>query len=136
MAAPLRPHMIFAEKALASAELLLAVDDLNAAVNRSYYACHDAARGVLAALGETDSGEIKTHSGLIRLFSLKVIKSGLMPSDLASVLGQENDIRQLADYGSGVTLLSEARFALERARAFVAACRLVIGSLKNATPTS
>ncbi len=125
--------MAFAEKALASAELLIGADDLNAAVNRCYYACHDAARGVLAVLGETESGEIKTHSGLIRLFSLKVIKSGLMPPELAAVLGQEHDVRQLADYGSGVTNLSEARFALERARAFVAACRVVIDKPQTAT---
>ncbi|WP_337689594.1 HEPN domain-containing protein [Mycetohabitans sp. B46] len=58
--------MAKAERAYASARVLLDLGDVDGAVNRAYYAMFDAARAALLASGapvEPDVG--RTHSGLM-----------------------------------------------------------------------
>jgi len=75
--------MIKARRALASARLLLTAKDADGACNRAYYAMFDASR---AALIVSDLAELaittKTHSGLISVFSLHLIKTRKLPTDL------------------------------------------------------
>ncbi len=118
----MRPHFSKAEQSLRSAGLLLDAGDLDGAINRAYYACFDAARGVLETKAAIDTREIKTHSGLIRLFNLKVVKAGLMPIDIGRLIGREEQLRLFADYGDGVHDRSEAELAVRQATDFVAAC--------------
>ena len=59
--------------ALKSAELLLQSGDFDGCCNRAYYAMFDAARAALLATEEEDQVVgIKTHSGLISFFSLRL----------------------------------------------------------------
>jgi len=118
----MRPHFEKAEQSLRSARLLLTAGDLDGAVNRAYYACFDAARGVLEALAKIDTRKVKTHSGLIRLFNLKVVKAGLMPIEVGRLIGREEQLRLFADYGDGMHDRSEAELAVDQAAEFVAAC--------------
>ena len=94
----MRQHLDKAGQALRSARLLLDAGDLDGAINRAYYACFDAARGTLERIAEVDTREVKTHSGLIRLFNLKVVKAGLMPrkAKLLKVLGEGELKRRLS----------------------------------------
>lgn len=118
----MRQHLDKAGQALRSARLLLDAGDLDGAINRAYYACFDAARGTLERIAEVDTREVKTHSGLIRLFNLKVVKAGLMPLEIGRLIGREEQLRLFADYGDGVHDRSEAELAIEQAADFVSAC--------------
>ena len=118
----MRPHLDKADQALRSARLLLDAGDLDGAINRAYYACFDAARGTLEKIAEIDTREVKTHSGLIRLFNLKVVKAGLMPLEIGRLIGREEQLRLFADYGDGVHDRSEAELAIKQAADFVEAC--------------
>lgn len=118
----MRPHLEKAEQSLRSAELLLGTGDLDGAVNRSYYACYDAARGTLEAVDGIDTREIQSHAGLIRLFNLRIVKEGLMPLAIGRLIDREEQLRLFADYGDGIHERAEAELAVEQARQFVAAC--------------
>jgi uncharacterized protein (UPF0332 family) len=115
-----------ARRSLDSAALLLEAQDFDGAVNRAYYACYDAARAVLETVAEIDIGEVKTHAGLIRLFNLKVVKTGLLPPRIGRLLGREEQLRLFADYGDGVQERAEAELAVGQAAEFVAACHNLI----------
>ncbi|WP_332685232.1 HEPN domain-containing protein [Bosea sp. (in: a-proteobacteria)] len=127
----MRPRVGKAEQSLRSAELLLAAGDLDGEVNRAYYACYDAARGVLEAVSGLDTREVKTHSGLIRLFNLRVVKAGLMPLEIGRLIGREEQLRLFADYGDGVHERSEAELAVRQAADFLAACVGLIRDKSN-----
>ena len=65
--------MATADRAYRSARTLLDDSDTNGAANRAYYAMHDAALAALFASGIQD---MRTHSGLIRMFGLHLAKMG------------------------------------------------------------
>jgi uncharacterized protein (UPF0332 family) len=117
-----RKHFDKARRSLNSAALLLEAGDFDGAVNRAYYACYDAARGVLESVAQIDTADIKTHAGLIRLFNLRVVKSGLMTLETGRLIGREEQLRLFADYGDGVQNRAEAELAVSQANEFVAAC--------------
>ncbi len=74
--------MIKADRALASARLLLESGDVEGACNRAYYAMFDAARAALIASSAPVEPEIaRTHSGLITAFRwhCSPVKSRLSP---------------------------------------------------------
>jgi uncharacterized protein (UPF0332 family) len=122
----MRPHLEKAGQSLRSAELLLGVGDLDGAVNRAYYACYDAARGVLEIVAGIDTRDVKTHGGLIRLFNLEIVKAGLMPLKIGRLIGREEQLRLFADYGDGMRERAEADLAVKQAADFVEACVALI----------
>lgn len=130
----MRPHFRKAEQSLRSARLLLEAGDLDGAINRAYYACFDAARGVLEAISGIDTREVKTHSGLIRLFNLRIVKAGLMPLEIGRLIGREEQLRLFADYGDGVHDSAEAELAIGQAAEFLAACAALIKDKSENTP--
>jgi len=72
-----------ATTALGSAQLLFKSGDFDGACNRAYYAMFDAARAaLLVADGDDSVLAIKTHSGLIATFSLRLVKSGKISLEL------------------------------------------------------
>lgn len=84
--------------ALSSAKLLLDVGDSSGACNRAYYAMFDAARAALLASKLSDDVlTIKTHSGLISNFSMKLVKPGLVEIELGKDLNKVEDLRLIAD---------------------------------------
>lgn len=113
-----------ADRAAESAALLLSAGDLNGACNRAYYAMFDAARAALTSTQPAPSSEtIKTHSGLISAFSLKLVKTGRVPVELGKAFSKVADIRLIADYSDEEVSAERATWAIEQAREFVKAMR-------------
>lgn len=97
--------MAKAAQAVASAKVLLATGDADAACNRAYYAMFDAARAALMASG----AEIgKTHKGVLNAFSERLVKNGPVPREMGRLLKHAETFRYVADYGSDPVELSDA----------------------------
>jgi uncharacterized protein (UPF0332 family) len=79
---------------LLEADALIERAQYHGAVNRLYYAAFYAARSLLA----TRDLESSKHSRAIALFQLHFVKTGEVPIEVARVLQQSFDARQLADY--------------------------------------
>lgn len=110
-----------ADRALASARLLLDAGDTDGACNRAYYAMFDAARAALA--NEVEPETTKTHGGLIAAFGLQLVKPGRLPKALGRMLNRAEEVRLLADYTGGSVESADARELLSQAEAFVSAVR-------------
>lgn len=117
-------YLAKAERALASARLLLRDGDLEGTCNRAYHAMFDAAQ---AALLRHQTGlnpaETRTHSGLITAFGRYLIKTGLLAPELGRAFNQVERIRLLADYTGEPIDLEKAVWVVEQAAIFVAAMR-------------
>lgn len=114
--------MAKAERALASAQLLLNSGDVDGACNRAYYAMFDAARAALLAVQAPVQSEVaRTHSGLISAFSLHLVKPGLVAVEHGRSLNKVEDLRLIADYRGDPVSLDNAAWALEQARNFLQA---------------
>ncbi len=109
-----------ARRALGSAKLLLAAEDADGTCNRAYYAMFDASRAALITSGFAELAiTTKTHSGLISIFSLHLIKTEKLPTELGRSLNKVEDVRLMADYlGKGVDL-DRANWSLQQAEIFV-----------------
>ena len=93
--------MVKAQRALASARLLLDSGDVDGACNRAYYAMFDAARAALLSIHAPVPAEVaRTHSGLIAAFSLHLVKPGLVSVENGRSLNKVEDLRLIADYRS------------------------------------
>lgn len=125
-----------ARRALGSAKLLLAAGDMDGAVNRAYYSMFDAAK---AALTEGDepiiSRPIKSHNGLITLFSQHLVKTGQVSNDLGKDLNEVEELRLIADYKAEDMITNErAAWAVEAAEGFVTAMDDLINDLNAPSP--
>lgn len=117
-----------ANRALASAKLLLDSGDVDGACNRAYYAMFDAARAALLWVNAPVPAEVaRTHSGLITAFSLHVVKPGLVAIDHGRALNKVEDLRLIADYRGDPVTKENAAWALEQAQAFLAAIQALAG---------
>ncbi len=117
-----------ADRALASARILLESDDVNGACNRAYYAMFDAARAALHSSQSPESRSARTHSGLISAFSLNLVKSGRMPLEFGKALNRVAEIRMVADYTDNQVEVATAGWAIDQAERFVAEIRLRFSS--------
>lgn len=114
--------MVKAQRALASARLLLDSGDVDGACNRAYYAMFDAARAALLSIHAPVPAEVaRTHSGLIAAFSLHLVKPGLVSVENGRSLNKVEDLRLIADYRSDPVTLENAAWALEQASRFLVA---------------
>lgn len=114
--------MVKAERALASAQLLLDSGDVDGACNRAYYAMFDAARAALLTVQAPVPSEVaRTHSGLISAFSLHLVKPGLVTVEHGRSLNKVEDLRLIADYKGNPVTLDNAAWALEQAHHFLQA---------------
>jgi uncharacterized protein (UPF0332 family) len=105
---------------LAQARLLFASQAWDGAVNRYYYSAFHAARALLATRG-LDSGK---HSGVIALFNLHFVKTGIIQPAIGRALVRSFEKRQASDYADFANVTEEdARRVGEETEAFVAACR-------------
>ncbi len=91
--------------------------DMDAAVNRCYYAVYYAAWAMFASRGLEKP---KTHSGLIAEFSRQFVKDGPVDRTFGATLGKLESLRSYADYTLEPTPREKAEQALEAARTFVA----------------
>jgi len=113
-----------ATRAVASARLLLNDGDVNGACNRAYYAMFDAARAALLVLVPgIDPALVKTHGGLISMFSLHFVKPGILPVELGRSLNRAHEVRLIADYVGEEVSVEQARSVIEHAALFTEAIR-------------
>ena len=111
-----------AERALASARLLLADEDADGACNRAYFAMFEAARVALRLAGLDDElARTRTHSGLIALFSLTLVKNGPLPTQIGRLLNRAEELRVAADYAAYAIDLAQAETIVQDAASFIAA---------------
>lgn len=108
-----------AKRAHKSAIALFNEGDYDGAVNRAYYAMHDAAKSSLVHLRVPGAEEIRTHSGLIAAFSQNLVKTGKVDAELGRILSRAEQARLIADY-SGATLGGDkAKEHLLKAKHFI-----------------
>jgi len=124
---------VYLWKALASlsgAELELANDFFNNAVNRAYYACYQAAVAALVAEGVTpDLENFWPHDVVHAQFAqLLVDTRGRYPRTLRTTLKAVFDERLKADYEPDVIGRATATEAVSRARKFVQAVANEVGN--------
>lgn len=111
-----------AERALASARLLLDAGDTDGACNRAYYAMFDAARAAILASGAPVEAEVaRTHNGLITAFSLHLVKTGRVSFELGRALNRAEEIRLIADYQGTQVSRAHAKTLVTQAGVFVQA---------------
>lgn len=114
--------MAKATQALASARLLLDNGDPDGACNRAYYAMFDAARAALmTARPEIAVEAVRTHNGLITVFSLQLVKTGQVTLEHGKALNRIQELRLIADYKGDPLEHADAAWALEQAEEFVLA---------------
>lgn len=116
-----------AKQALESADVLLNSGDYDATANRAYYAMRHAARAALLAVGQPDAAAAKTHSGLISVFSLHLIKPGVFEAGMSRMLASASALRLFGDYddmgldeGRVRSALSDAKLFVERVNVWLA----------------
>ena len=122
-------HIAKAERALASARLLLDDGDADGACNRAYYAMFDAAQAALLELGGT---ACKTHRGLIGAFGMMLVKPGRISIEMGRSLNQVEHIRLLADYTGEAIDQAQGQWAVEQAAQFV--CEIRAGQARRWQP--
>ena len=112
------------QKALETAEearLLLRRGHPNGAVSRAYYAAFTAARVLLIEKAGFKRADLRRHSAVLRLFSEKFIKTGVISAELGRGLHRLFEARASADYGEAPIDSEEAAQSLEAMAAFLAA---------------
>jgi uncharacterized protein (UPF0332 family) len=117
-------YMRKAERALDEARLLVLDSKTEGACNRAYYAMHDAAHAALLAAGfESPDAIIRTHHSLIAEFGKKLVLSGHIDAAHGRAFNRVQEMRLLADYSAEPPPPEDARGAVEKAEAFVAAVK-------------
>ncbi len=101
-----------AEKSLAAAGGLIRLGLYDDAASRLYYAAFHFASAALLMLGV----EVATHRALMSLFSLHLIKPGLIDVESARILSNLMSLRHQADYNRHFEMDAEGA-RQERARA-------------------
>jgi uncharacterized protein (UPF0332 family) len=91
-----------ARQALQTARAILRLPDVEAAINRAYYAAYYAATAALLHVGETP----KTHKGIHLRFHLHFVSSGSLPEAMGRTLDHAFAMRQRADY-EAITVFDE-----------------------------
>ena len=118
--------MAKAETAIASANALLALGDVDGACNRAYYAMFDAARAALLASDGSERPDMgKTHRGTLNAFSEHFVKTGRITKELGRHLKHAETFRYVADYEGGSVDLVDATELVLHAEKFVATLRMM-----------
>lgn len=113
-----------ADRACASARVLLDLEDADGAANRAYYAMFDAARAALMASGAVAGVDVgRSHSGLIGAFGLHLVKDGPVSKEIGRLLNRAHETRLVADYNGDSVELDDARELVCQAETFVSAMR-------------
>lgn len=109
-----------ADRAIASAEVLLRDGDAEGASNRSYYAMFNAARAALILVGApSEVTEGKSHNGLHAAFNQYLIKPGRISQALGAEFRKAERLRQISDYLASPIESEKAELTLDHAREFV-----------------
>jgi uncharacterized protein (UPF0332 family) len=95
------------------ARLLFEKDHFRGAVSRTYYAVFTAARVLLVEREGYPESDIRRHSAVLRLFSDRIVKTGLFDRELGRRLHVLSEERASADYQPVPVTENDARQALE-----------------------
>jgi uncharacterized protein (UPF0332 family) len=121
-----------AQKALASARILLDAGDTDGAANRAYYAMFDAAIAALSWAGaDTEQAPPKTHGGLITSFGQNLVRTGRLPAECGRALNRVQELRLTADYLAEPVPLDKAKWAIEEADIFVTGIQQLLAEPKT-----
>ncbi len=116
-----------AEETLEVAKELHAGGHYRDAVNRAYYAMFYCGLGLLAT---RELGSSK-HSGLLSLFSLHFVKTGIFSKESGRYLREAFELRQQCDYREFVEIQAEqVSEVVEHAEKFVHESRELLARLK------
>jgi uncharacterized protein (UPF0332 family) len=119
-----------AQEEARAARLLADAGSFAVAVGRAYYAMFNAARAALEQSG-TPTSNIRTHAGLIRMFSKQIIRAKGLDPELGRILRRAEKIRLLSDYGAEKIEEDRARLVLASMDAFLdAVSKFVEGDQK------
>lgn len=88
---------------LRQAKLLSDNREFDGAISRAYYAIFHYASALLLTKGL----EAHSHEGLIRLFNLHFIKSGLLPKEYSTILSHAQKAREESDYWPEIPFTKE-----------------------------
>lgn len=124
MTADLGRRLVRAERFLRSAQLLLDAGDPESAINRAYYAVHEAA---VAALEADKLPPPKTHSGLISKFAGTFVATRRFPGDVFKALSRLEQQRLLVDYVGDANVTGSVPSLIADAAGFVAAVQRLLG---------
>lgn len=98
------------------ANLLFKNHEYDGAVSRIYYAVFHYASALLFTKGL----EARSHEGLIRLFNLHFIKTGVLPRGYSTILSHAQKAREEADYWPEIPFAEDnAKVCLEEASEFI-----------------
>lgn len=104
------------EACLRQAELLMKNGEYDGAVSRAYYAVFHYATALLLTKGL----EVASHEGLIRLFGLHFIKTGVFSKKYSTILSHAQKAREEADYWPEIPFtVEDAQVRLEETRDFI-----------------
>ena len=95
--------------------MLLEIGDFDGASSRAYFAMFDAARAALLSINV----ETKTHNGVLTMFALHLVKTGLVSIELGRALKQAESYRVQADYEINALTQADAALAVGSAQTFV-----------------
>jgi uncharacterized protein (UPF0332 family) len=100
-------------------------------INRAYYAMFYAALALLQTRGKIPS----KHSGVMELFDLEFVRTGLLPKELSHDFHKAFDLRQVTDYRvRPVATRDQAQALLEKAARFVQAVAQYLSTTPPPTP--
>ena len=92
-----------AEKAYAEAKGIATLEYWDATANRLYYAAFYAVSALLVAHGE----QPQTHSGVIHLFGMHFVKTGMLDASCGKLYHRLFSMRQTGDYDDTYGLTQE-----------------------------
>jgi uncharacterized protein (UPF0332 family) len=110
-----------AQGAARSARLLAAEGDPNGAANRAYYAMFNAARAALEARTNLDIVDVRRHSAVLQLFSLHIVRAGLVDPSISRALNEVFNVRAIAGYDEEAVSPTDAGELIESMDAMLAA---------------
>jgi uncharacterized protein (UPF0332 family) len=105
-----------ANKYIKSAEVLIAQEDYESSVSRTYYAMFYSAEAILL----TKDLSFSSHKGVISGFGEHFVKTGIFPREMGRELNRAFEKRQVGDYGhTFVISREEAEQVLAKGRVFI-----------------
>ncbi len=117
-----------AHESISEAKYLRDGGYFNGAVTRLYYACFNAARGLLTANGISTS----THNGVKTMISMNFIRKGLLSIEHGATLTDLFNQRHASDYDAyAFRDASSVDYLLPKAEAFIAAVELLVRNANN-----
>ena len=93
-------------------------------VDRAYYAIHYSAVALLCRHGVRPP---RSHSGLVNVFGLEIVKAGVMEGEFGRMLNEALHSRSQSTYSADATItIDDARSAVADAERFVSKARSLL----------